>query len=251
MYKLAVLSTIILLVGVAQATPIGKCNGVGNCNDIDIDKNQNYNKNTNSSESNSVGVGIGGDSSATGGDAYSKQGQSQSSRNKNVAEGGDSYSGSTSGVSDSGNSASASGASAGIETNDSYSVDASDNSSYSSSYSYQEAAKSAAILYGQVCSDVTNIQGVKFGLASSRQSTFCMRLTVAQGFYAAAAMLGCADAESVGKGAEYVRSPSPSACERDQRQLYARGTDQLVLASELVDARKRGLIRRAWNAVVW
>lgn len=200
-----------------------------------------------------VGVGMGGSSDATGGTASAGVGNSGNSRNDldATAEGGESNSrsDSRSGVVDSGNSGSSSGAS--VESADSYAVDASDNSSYSSSYNYEEAAKSAAILYGAVCSDVTNIQGVKFGIASSKQSTFCMRITLAQGFYSAASMLGCADAESIGKGAKYIRSPSASQCEIDQRRLYLKGTEQLSLAGELVDSKRAGWIHQLWNKVVW
>ena len=178
-------------------------------------------------------VGIGGDS-----EANSAVLGSGNSANRNHASGGDADSSSSAGA--------VSGSASGVAST----IDASDNSSYSSSYRYEEAAKSAAILYGQVCSDVTNIQGLKLGIGSSKQSYFCQRLTLAQGYFASAVMLECASPENIAKGAVPIRTPSPSDCERQQRRLYLDGQEQLQKAEVYLDGQKDGVVKKLWG-LIW
>jgi hypothetical protein len=98
-----------------------------------------------------VGIGEGGDASATGGDASAAGGNA-------TGVGGDAAA--NAGISDSGN--------------------ARNSTSVSTSYNYEEAARSAATLLVGVCQDGTSVQGVKFGLSTAQQSLFCKFTTLAQ-----------------------------------------------------------------------
>lgn len=123
------------------------------------------------------------------------------------------------------------------------------STSYSSSYKYEEAAKSAAILYGQVCQDTTNLQGVSFGVGSQKQSTFCQRMSLAVGYLATASMHDCEPPEDVAKGADPVESPQLTRCELDQRRAYLSGVEQMDTARALLDDEKPGFLKKAWNFV--
>lgn len=110
-----------------------------------------------------VGYGEGGDASATGGDASAAGGNA-------TGVGGDATAGAA--VSDSGN--------------------ARNSTSVSTSYNYEEAARSAATLLVGVCQDGTSVQGVKFGLSSAQQSMFCKFTTLAQLQFSASGAMQCA-----------------------------------------------------------
>lgn len=117
------------------------------------------------------------------------------------------------------------------------------------SYRYEEAAASAAILWGQVCQDTTNLQGVAFGIGSQKQSLFCQRLSLAQGYFSAAMMTDCGERESLAKGAQPVPSPTPTQCERDKRASYLDGLTEMDKARNMLDGQKDGFLKKVWNFI--
>lgn len=231
-----------------------RCQGGHNCNqggeltvkleqDVDIKAHV---------DATGIGIGKGGNSkshsdadskSISDADAKSFSGADSKSisdaNSKSISEGGDANSKS---VSEGGN------ADVEFVDLDLSSVDAGDYSTHS--YKYEEAAASAAILYGQVCQDTTNLQGVSFGIGSQKQSVFCQRMSLAVGYLSAATMHECPEAESVLKGgAATIATPNPTTCQLDQRRAYLEGMNQMDTARDYLDSNEDGFVKKLWNKV--
>jgi len=100
-------------------------------------------------------------------------------------------------------------------------------------YDYREAARTAAALTTAVCQDGTSLQGVKFGISTVNQSTFCMYTVAAQLSLGISASIVCED------GPDYPQ------CVEEKRALFIQGANLLTDAIRLAERKEhRGLLKR-------